>query len=80
MQTLQSLIQQGVPVQQAKYRWNAVDKSKLNAALRLLGSNQEQPPRPPGKSPVTWLKEEIFSGFGPSEDQIRKMLLNFRFT
>ena len=77
-QTLQSLIEQGIPVHQSKYKWNAADKTRLKAALQLLAANQEQPPRPPGKSPITWLKEEVFSGFGPSEEQIRKMLLNMK--
>ena len=78
-QTLQSLVEEGVPVQEGKYRWTAADKTKLNAAIRSLATNEEQPPRPPGKSPVTWLREEIFTGFGPTEEQIRRMLLNLRF-
>ena len=76
--TLARLVQLGIPVQQSKYKWNAVDRGRLNAALQLLATNQEQPPRPPGKSPVTWIKEDIFPGYGPSEEQIRKMLFSLK--
>ena len=77
--TLENLIAQGVPLDQRKYKWTAEDKETLKNAVHLLANNTEQPPCPPGKSHIKWLKEERFSGYGPSEDQIRQMLMNLRF-
>ena len=73
------MIDEGVPVQNEKFRWDAESLKDLSTAIQQIRLGQEDPPRPPGKPMLKWIKENIFLGYGPSEEQIRKKLLSMKF-
>lgn len=77
--SLQQLIDQGVPVRQDKYSWSGTDIQKLKDSVLKLQKNTENPPRPPTKSVLKYIRENVFPGFGPSEDQIRRKLMALRY-
>ena len=77
--SLQDLIERGVPVRDDKYKWTVADLQSLKEVALKMRTNSENPPRPPTKSILKYIKENAFRGFGPSEDQIRRKLQLLRY-
>ena len=78
--TLDHLINQGVPLREEKYKWTNADRQRLIEVALSLKNNTENPPRPPTKPVIKYIRENVFgSGFGPTDDQIRKELEPLRY-
>ena len=61
-----------IPVNLDKFRWTAKAISEMMAVVKELNENKSN--RPPTKSALKYIKENICGGCGPSEEQIRKKL------
>ena len=76
--TMEAMVDDGIPVQNDKFRWDADSLKDLSTAIQQIRQNKEDPPRPPGKPILKWMKENVFLGCSPSEDQIRRKLLSMK--
>ena len=79
MKTTEQLKERGVPVNKDKFKWSSSAVKDLEQIVKLLSKNQENPPRPKGKSVFKYIKEKICSGLGPSEEQIKKKLHSMNY-